>query len=347
MSQPDRLPIAFAFAATCLFATLPALAQTPVNTRAEPPQSTSAPAPRLDDVATLNAAVTDTTAPGPTSAAAPAIDTTSTAADPPDLAAIDVANPDLAKDQAAEKAELPAYLQSDPDAEAAAMVPDPWEHYNRAVYRFNKRFDHALLKPVALGYVRVVPKPVRYSVAHFFENLVQPITAVNLLLQGHPQRSLNSVGRFAVNTTIGIGGLFDPASKMHIPPYNEDFGQTLGHWGWRRSRYFLLPFLGPGTLRDRIGSLADAQLGPYKYVNPTGLRVGLIGLSIVDTRVRILPLDELSVGVDDDYLLLREAWNARRLHQIDDQAVNITDDEAPTTPESPSPSVIPPGKTRP
>ena len=237
--------------------------------------------------------------------------------------------------QAAEDAQLPAYLQQNPDAEANGAVFDPWEHYNRRVYHFNKKVDKAIAKPLALAYIKVVPQPVRNGVTNFYQNLVQPVTAVNLLLQGHPGSAGQSLGRFAVNTTIGIGGLFDPATKMHIPPFNEDFGQTLGRWGWRKSRYFLLPFLGPGTVRDRVGSVTDGALfGPYKFIMPTNLRYGLVGLSLVDTRVRILPLDELSAGIDDDYVLVREAWSQRRNHQIDDQTVNITD-EAAEKPEAP------------
>jgi phospholipid-binding lipoprotein MlaA len=237
--------------------------------------------------------------------------------------------------QAAEDAQLPPYLQENPDAEANGAVFDPWEHYNRKIYRFNKKVDKAIAKPLALAYIKVVPQPVRTGIGHFYQNLLQPVTAVNLLLQGHPGSAGKSLGRFAVNTTIGIGGLFDPATKMHIPPFNEDFGQTLGRWGWRKSRYFLLPFLGPGTLRDRVGSVTDGALfGPYKFINPADLRYGLVGLSLVDTRVQILPLDELSAGIDDDYILVREAWSQRRNHQIDDQTVNITD-EAAEKPEAP------------
>lgn len=231
--------------------------------------------------------------------------------------------------QTSDDAQLPAYLQDNSKTEANSTAYDPWEHYNRNVYHFNKKVDKAIAKPLALAYIRVVPQPVRIGVSHFCENLRQPITAVNLLLQGHPGSAGNSLGRFAVNTALGIGGVFDPATKMHIPRYNEDFGQTLGRWGWRRSRYFLLPFFGPGTVRDRIGSLTDAEfLGPYKYFQPIELRVGLVGLSLIDTRVRILPLDELSAGIDDDYLLVREAWTQRRMHQIDDQTVNLTDQAA-------------------
>ena len=226
----------------------------------------------------------------------------------------------------AEDAQLPAYLQSNPNAESESAVPDPWERYNRHVYHFNKKVDQRIAKPLAQTYQRVVPKPVRTGVSHFFYNLRQPVTAVNLLLQGHPGRSVKSLCRFAIDSTIGIGGLFDPATAMHIPQSSEDFGQTMGRWGWRHSRYFLVPFFGPGTVRDRLGALVDNQYSWNHFVEYDRARVGLLGLSLVDTRVRVLPLDELSGGVEDDYVLVREAWGQRRNHQIDDQAVEITDD---------------------
>jgi phospholipid-binding lipoprotein MlaA len=225
-------------------------------------------------------------------------------------------------EQAAEDSQLPAYLRDNPEAEATSAAYDPWERYNRRMFRFNKWVDDGLTKSVALAYVRVVPQPVRTGVTHFYQNLDQPVTTVNLLLQGHPQSACKSLARFAVNTTIGIGGLFDPASTMHIPRFDEDFGQTLGHWGWRRSRYFLLPFAGPGTLRDRIGSLVDAEYGPYNYIHPTYVRIGVAGMSRIEWRVHLLPLEGLDVGIEDDYLLVREAWSQRRMHQIDDQNVD-------------------------
>jgi len=227
--------------------------------------------------------------------------------------------------RAADDAQLPAYLRNNAVASDLATY-DPWERYNRRIFRFNKRVDTALAKPLATAYVRDVPEPVRDGVSRFYTNLRQPVIAVNLFLQGHPASACKSLGRLAVNTTIGIGGIFDPATRMHIPSYDEDFGQTLGRWGWRRSRYFLLPFFGPGTLRDRFGSVADAPLGPIRYFDPTRLRVAVIGLEVVDVRAGILPLDELGTGIDDDYILVREAWSQRRLHQIDDQDVDIGDD---------------------
>lgn len=226
--------------------------------------------------------------------------------------------------------QLPAYLQDDPQADAGSLVPDPWERYNRHVYRFNKKVDQRIVKPVALAYQRHVPKPVRAGVTNFFTNLQQPVNAANLLLQGHPDKSAESLGRFAVDTTLGIGGLFDPATAMHFPQFNEDFGQTLGRWGWRRSRYFLIPFLGPGMLRDRVGKLVDGQISWNHFVSSDQTRLGLLGVSLVDMRTQLLPLDKLSQGLDDDYVLVREAWGQRRNYQIDDQTVRSAADAAAT-----------------
>ncbi len=212
----------------------------------------------------------------------------------------------------------------------SGTVSDPWEHYNRRVFHFNQRLDARVAKPLAVAYEHSVPRPIRSGVTHFFSNLHQPINAANLLLQGHPARSGESVGRFLVNATIGIAGVFDPATPMHIPQFNEDFGQTLGRWGWKRSRYLLIPFLGPGTLRDRIGRVGDGQIGWY-HAAPSGSgRLGLLGLSLVDKRAQMLALDQLDPGVGDEYTLVRDAWAARRAHQIADQsatAANAASDE--------------------
>lgn len=230
------------------------------------------------------------------------------------------------KREAAEDAQLPAYLQDQPGAEARSAAFDPWEHYNRRVFRFNQRADAALIKPLAQAYVRDVPRPVRNRVSDFHQNLMQPVTMVNLLLQGHPASATKSLGRFAVNSTVGLAGLFDPASRMHLARYREDFGQTLGHWGWRRSRYFLIPMFGPGTVRDRLGSIADSQLGTYRVFQPLALRVGVTGLVLLDTRVQAMPMEALGADVADAYVLVRDAWTQRRMHQIDDQNADATDD---------------------
>ncbi len=223
-----------------------------------------------------------------------------------------------------EDAQLPAYLRRGA-TDANNVAYDPWERYNRSVFRFNKKADH-VAKWAARIYVRIAPEPVRNSIGRFYANLGEPVSAANLVLQGHPVSACKSLGRFAVNVTVGLGGLFDPATRISIPAYDEDFGQTLGHWGWRQSRYFMLPFLGPSTLRDRFGTLADSQLGPYKYFHPVEARIGLEGLALINMRAQILPLEDLGAALDDEYVLVREAWTQHRMHQIDNQTVNARDE---------------------
>lgn len=210
--------------------------------------------------------------------------------------------------------QLPAYLrQSAPD-----IVPDdPWERYNRRVFRFNRKLDKAFVAPVARTYVRIVPTPIRNRVTSFFQNVQQVPTALDLLLQGKPAASATAVGRFAVNTTAGIAGLFDPATHLHIPHYREDFGQTMAAWGWHNSRYFLLPLLGPGTLRDDVGRLVDSQAGLIPYVHPLAAQGALVGASALDVRSRSLALDDLTTGVDDEYALVRDAWSQHRAYEIE------------------------------
>lgn len=198
---------------------------------------------------------------------------------------------------------------------------DPWEKYNRRVHRFNNAVDKYFLRPVATGYVKVVPDPVRTGVSRFFQNLGEPATAINQALQGDPLLSFKSLGRFAVNTTIGIGGVFDPASRMGLrDEEDEDFGQTFSVWGWRDSRYLVLPFLGPRTVRDTVSLVGDRITGPLSYINDSGTAAALQALDIVDGRARLKSFDEMRQGAYDDYVFVRDAWSQRRRHQIEQNA---------------------------
>jgi phospholipid-binding lipoprotein MlaA len=200
--------------------------------------------------------------------------------------------------------------------EAPAGVHDPWERFNRRVHRFNNAVDRSVARPVAKAYAKVVPKPVRTRVGSFFDNLGQPATAVNALLQGKVKHSAQAMGRFLVNSTVGIAGLFDPASRMQIPEREEDFGQTLATWGWRRSRYLELPFFGPSTVRDVVGIAGDSPLQPASYVEADKVRIGLTALNLVDMRTRLMAFDSLRDEAGDDYLLVRDTWSQRRNFQI-------------------------------
>jgi len=194
---------------------------------------------------------------------------------------------------------------------------DPWEPFNRKVHGFNNAVDRGIARPLATAYTHVVPRFARTGVSNFFSNLRAPLTITNQLLQGRPGDAWDSLGRFLMNSTLGIGGLFDPASKAMVPRRNEDFGQTLGAWGWRRSRYVELPFFGPRTVRDVFGLAGDIPLSPIRRIESDKYRIGLQGLQLVDTRAQLLAIDDLRDTAVDEYALVRDAWMQRRNYQIE------------------------------
>ena len=207
----------------------------------------------------------------------------------------------------------------DPTLPTPAELPqsyDPWEPFNRKMHGFNDVVDRAVAKPLAKMYMAVLPRPIRLGIGNFFANLAQPLTAVNALLQGKPKQAGQALGRFAFNATLGIGGLFDPATDAKIPHNNEDFGQTLGVWGWKQSRYIELPLFGPRTVRDMFGMASDAPFGLVRQVESDKLRFFLQGLNLVDVRTQLMAVDAMRQGATDDYTLVRDAWLQRRNYQI-------------------------------
>jgi len=245
---------------------------------------------------------------------------------------------------------------ADPTLPEPAQLPasyDPWERWNRKVHRFNNAVDRAIARPLARAYVRVVPRPVRLGVTNFFNNLGQPVSALNALLQGRPKHAGQALARFLVNTTLGIGGLFDPASDAGIPYRSEDFGQTLGVWGWKTSRYVELPLFGPRTLRDTFGLVGDAPLSPTWRIEDHRTRYALQGLQLVDLRAQLFALDAMREGAIDDYALVRDAWLQRRNYQIHGDGTQpgdsdlpdylLEDEDIPTVPVDAMPvPVVPP-----
>lgn len=220
---------------------------------------------------------------------------------------------------------------ADPNLPAAAQMPgayDPWERYNRSMHRFNNAVDRAVARPLAKFYVAVTPRPVRLGVGNFFNNLGQPVTAVNALLQGKPGQAAHALGRFILNTTLGIGGLFDPATDANLDRRKEDFGQTLGVWGWHQSRYVELPLFGPRTVRDVFGLVGDAPLSPLRQISEDRTRIPLQGLQLVDVRTQLLATDSLREGASDDYALVRDAWLQRRNYQILGDRMGEDNDES-------------------
>ena len=203
------------------------------------------------------------------------------------------------------------------DIHGEEPVSDPWEGFNRRIHGFNNAADTFVLRPMAVGYRKIAPEPVRTGISRFFANLGVPVTVVNQVLQGRPGDAARSLGRFAVNTTCGVAGVFDPATPLGLPASDgEDFGQTLGTWGWRDSRYLVLPLLGPRTVRDALGIVVDRPLSPIAQIQDMGVARGLHAMEMVDVRTRLLPMDPFRRDAFDDYSFVRSAWLQRRNHQI-------------------------------
>lgn len=193
---------------------------------------------------------------------------------------------------------------------------DPWEGFNRKVFAFNDVLDRYALKPVAKGYRAITPGPVETGVGNFFSNLGEVRTALNSVLQGKPANAGLATSRFLINSTVGFGGLFDPATRMEIAADEEDFGQTLAVWGWEDSRYLVLPFFGPSTLRDTTGLPADMASYPVTYVEDDSVKISLTALNAIDTRAGLLDREELISG--DRYRFIRDAYLQNRQFKVSD-----------------------------
>ncbi|MFZ2508846.1 MAG: VacJ family lipoprotein [Steroidobacteraceae bacterium] len=203
-----------------------------------------------------------------------------------------------------------------------ASPHDPWERVNRGTQRFNDAIDRAVLKPVATAYREHVPRVVRTGVSNLLGHLEYPTTIVNDLLQLKLLATLVDIGRFALNSTLGIGGLLDPASSFGIPRNNEDFGQTLGRWGVPAGPYMVLPLLGPSTLRDAPALAADSQTDLRVQLDlDTGTRVAVGVLSVVDRRASFLSAEAALDGVFDRYAFIRNSWLQRREYLVRDGEV--------------------------
>ncbi len=207
---------------------------------------------------------------------------------------------------------------------------DPLEGLNRGIYKFNDTVDKAAFKPVAGAYKAVVPSTLRSGVNNFFSNLGDVVTVINDLLQFKFSKAMDDAGRVAINTTFGIGGIFDWASVDGIEKRNEDFGQTLAYWGWKDSSYLVLPFIGPSTLRDTGGLIVDsAFFDPIGYVDDPTDRNRLLLTKFIDKRSTYLPgSDLLDEAALDPYVFMRDAYMQRRDNQVQDGDVKNSDDSA-------------------
>lgn len=204
-------------------------------------------------------------------------------------------------------------------------LQDPWEGFNRGVFNFNESLDRAILKPVAQGYRFIMPDVAEQGVSNFFDNLRDVVTFFNNVLQLKPVEATQDLSRVLINTTIGIGGLFDVATAMDIPKNDEDFGQTLGAWGVESGPYLVLPLFGPSTVRDGVGIIPDMYLDPINQVESDELRYGLKALKVVDKRASLL--DREGVVTGDRYTFIRDAYLQKREFEVNDGRVEFNADD--------------------
>jgi phospholipid-binding lipoprotein MlaA len=195
---------------------------------------------------------------------------------------------------------------------------DPWEGYNRKVHAFNSSLDRAVFRPVAKGYDVVMPDGPQRGVRNFFRNLNYPVTLINSLLQGKMERAFTSTGRFLMNSSIGVLGFFDVATKAGIPYYDEDFGQTLATWGWKDSRYLVMPMLGPFTVRDLLGRSFYGYAHPVNWAIREHDQYIPLVVDLVSLRAELLPLQADIDAATDPYMLVRDVYLQRREYEIYD-----------------------------
>jgi phospholipid-binding lipoprotein MlaA len=222
---------------------------------------------------------------------------------------------------------------------------DPLEPFNRGVYQFNETVDRAILKPVAEGYRFILPQFIRSSVSNFFSNINDVIVVLNNLLQGKFTTAYSDFGRIAINSTLGVLGLFDIASEAGIEKHDEDFGQTLGWWGMPEGPFIMLPFFGPSTGRDVVGRVGDYFSDPGTYVDPTRTRNQLWGTRVVNRRAELLDASKvLETAALDPYEFVRDAYLQRRRNLISDGMAPPPGREIPDAPSRPKPQTTPPQK---
>ena len=211
--------------------------------------------------------------------------------------------------------ELP---EEDDDEE---LVWDPLEPMNRGIWAFNDTLDRWILEPVAIGWDFVLPRRVQLCINNFFTHLVLPVRIANDLFQLKPVKALEDGGRLVINTLVGVGGLFDPASAGGIPRHDEDFGQTLGYWGVPPGPYLVLPVLGPSNPRDGVGLAVDSVMAVQSFFLSFPILAGAAAVDAVNTRS--LTIEEVRAEREaafDFYVAVRAAYTQFREHRVHDRA---------------------------
>ena len=202
-------------------------------------------------------------------------------------------------------------------------INDPFEELNRDIFIFNEKLDEKLLKPAALTYRKVTPQFARTGVTNFFNNLEEIDTTINQVLQGEIKYAFNDAGRFVINSTIGLFGLVDVASKMGLEKHEEDFGQTLGVWGFDSGPYIMIPFLGPSNPRDLLSRPISSFLSGTFAMEDNDVKITLVGIDALETRERLLDAETLIIG--DKYIFVKDAYIQSREYEINNGSTE--DDE--------------------
>ena len=199
---------------------------------------------------------------------------------------------------------------------------DPFENLNRKTFEFNENLDENFVMPVAEAYSKFPPK-IKIGISNFFNNLEEVDTFVNQLLQGKPKQSINDLTRFVINTTVGLGGFIDVASKIGLERHEEDFGQTLAVWGVGQGPYIMLPVLGPSTLRDTLSRPVSSFLSVTFHMTETDVNIALKGIDAIETREKLLGIESLLSG--DKYSFVKDAYIQSMLYEIKD-GIDVQDD---------------------
>ena len=194
-------------------------------------------------------------------------------------------------------------------------VTDPFEDLNRVTFEFNEKLDENFLKPIAKTYSRFPPK-IKLGVTNFFNNLEDVETSLNQFLQGKPKKSLNDITRFLINSTIGLVGFIDVASKIGLDRHEEDFGQTLAVWGVGSGPYIMLPALGPSTLRDTLSRPVSSFSSITFHMTDTDVNIALKSIDAIETRERLLDVESLLSG--DRYSFVKDAYIQSISYEIKD-----------------------------
>ena len=202
-------------------------------------------------------------------------------------------------------------------------INDPFEDLNRDIFIFNEKLDEKLLKPAALTYRKVTPQFARTGVTNFFNNLEEIDTTINQVLQGEIKYAFNDAGRFVINSTIGLFGLIDVASKIGLEKHEEDFGQTLGVWGFDSGPYIMIPFLGPSNPRDLLSRPISSFLSGTFAMEDNDVKITLVGIDALETRERLLDAETLIIG--DKYIFVKDAYIQSREYEINNGSTE--DDE--------------------